>query len=192
MLTARRRYRLAHSPPPAALVHLAPATHRAMLDVVADGHWPATPIVPADFAYPGLNAEAWPRYWSNRASAAGRCWPSRGLIQATTKCIRVFPAGRWTRLPWRPTNLDLAGAYPCTEADSTAPERFFDDLALRLVTAVSTAEVTHHHLDPEADLGGAVAALATPPPCTAPARSWAAVPFSPRCCASPIWYRSRR
>jgi hypothetical protein len=114
MLTARRRYRLAHSPTTAALVHLAPAVFRALLSEL-EAALARSPIAPGDFDYPGLNEEAW-RVLVEQGQRGGPMLALTRLIQAQAKCIRiVLVVGDETPLrpiPWIWPRLSLYRGRP--------------------------------------------------------------------------------
>ena len=147
MLTARRRYHLDHTPTTVTLVHLTTETLRASLAQLEHA-LAQDPIVPEDFAYDGLSTEAW-RVLVEQGQRGGPMLALLRLIQAQTKCIRIIMIVGDDTAPVAAYHFDLAGAYPYTPFDADHPERFYDDLVLRVVTAVSTDEVTHHEIEPE-------------------------------------------
>jgi hypothetical protein len=63
------------------------------------------------------------------------------LLQAQAKCIRIILVVGDDQ-PDVAYHFDLVGAHPHSEAHD--PEAFYDDIVLRIVTAVSTEEVTSH------------------------------------------------
>jgi len=139
LLTARRRFRLSRTPTVVTLIHATKREFRRLLDHFRQALARPKPD-PADFAFPGLAPEAWRVLWE-QGRRGGPLLALERLLQARAKCLRIFllvgddhPAVAYP--------FDLVGAYPCCRA--TEPDPFYDDLVLRLVTAVSVEEVTHH------------------------------------------------
>ena len=141
MFTARRKYRLQHAPTIFTLVHVTPETLANTLSNL-ESALAKEPPSPADFKYPGLAPQAW-QVLVEQGRRGGPIMALERLIQAQTKSIRVIlVVGR--DAPIEAYSFDLAGAYP--RSDASDPVAFYEDLVLRIVTAVSTIEITQHQI----------------------------------------------
>ncbi|HWU36832.1 MAG TPA: hypothetical protein VN203_04235, partial [Candidatus Acidoferrum sp.] len=65
------------------------------------------------------------------------------LLQSQSMCLRIILVVGEER-PLEAYTFDLVGAFPRTDAKN--PDAFYSDLALRIVTAVSTHEITNHEV----------------------------------------------
>jgi hypothetical protein len=98
------------------------------------------PPDPADFAFPGLAPEAY-RVLVEQGQRGGPILSLERIVQAQTKSIRILLIVGDAE-PIEAYSFDLVGAHPRTGAEDTA--RFYRELALRMVTSESTAEITDH------------------------------------------------
>ncbi len=138
---SRRRFGLSHVPMFLALVHAPTAEFQdvlAGLQVALEKE----PPDPADFAFPALVPQAY-RVLVEQGRRGGAILALERMVQAQAKSIRVILVVGDER-PLAAYYFDLAGAYPRTEAQE--PERFYRDIALRIVTAASTIEVNQHQV----------------------------------------------
>lgn len=141
MFTGRRRFGLAHTPTTITLVHAHPAEFQDLLR-----HFQAAlakePVDPADFSFEGLAARA------NQTLVAqglrgGAILSLERLLQGQAKSIRILLViGEKT--PETAYLFDLVGAHPRIQA--TDGKTFYEEIALRIVTGLSTREVTQHRV----------------------------------------------
>lgn len=144
MLTARKRFGLRRTPTTHTLIHVRPAQFQAMLERFAVS-LAKEPVDPADFAFPGLADQAY-RTLVEQGRRGGPIMAVIRLLQAQSKCIRiVLVVG--DEHPEAAYYFDLVGAYPRVEAAD--PDLFYADMVRRIVTSVSTSEVTKHQAAPE-------------------------------------------
>ncbi len=141
LLTARRRFRLLRTPTVITLIHATKRRFRRLLDHFRAALARPEPD-PADFAFPGLAPEAW-RVLVEQGQRGGPILSLERMVQAQAKCLRILLFVGDDR-PEAAYAFDLVGAYPCCRA--TEPDAFYDNLVLRMVTAVSVEEVTQHML----------------------------------------------
>ena len=139
LLTARRRFNLSRMPTVFALVHAAPREFERTM-----GHFEAvlrkeTPD-PADYDFPGLAPHAY-RVFFEQGRRGGPILALERLVQSQAKCLRIALVVGEER-PDAAYFFDLAGSYPRTEADD--PESFYEQVALRMLTATCTTEVNQH------------------------------------------------
>jgi len=141
LFSARRRFKLSRSPTLFTLVHMLPATFRGLL-----GHFRAALARrkpdPADYAFPGLAPRAH-RVLIEQGQRGGPILALERLVQAQSKSIRVLLVVGDDH-PLAAFHFDLVGAYPCSLAGDL--ESFYEDIVLRIVTTVSTREVTQHEV----------------------------------------------
>jgi hypothetical protein len=139
MFTGRRRFGLAHTPTTLTLIHAWPEEFQKLL-----AHFEAAlqkdPIDPADFAFEGLAATA-DQTLIQQGLRGGAILSLERLLQAQSKSIRILLVIGADK-PEMAFLFDLVGAHPRIEArDETA---FYKEIALRIVTGLSTEEVTQH------------------------------------------------
>lgn len=141
LFTARRRYSLDHSPTVFTIVHITPGEFRSALEHFA-GALQKDPLDSQDFAFPGLAPDAY-QTLSEQGQRGGPILSLVRLVQTQSMSIRVIlvvgeddPQSAYT--------FDLVGAYPRTDSEDV--QFFYEDLMLRIVTAVSTREVTKHQV----------------------------------------------
>jgi hypothetical protein len=188
MLTARRRFKLDHTPTTVTLVHLTPEALRATLSRLEQA-LARDPIVPEDFAFDGLSPEAW-RVLVEQGQPGGPMLALLRLIQAQTKCIRIVMVVGSDLGAQAAYVFDLAGAYPYIPFDAQAPSAFTMtwSCAWSPPSAPTRSPTTKSNPSRCLPLSGMPSPRRRP--CSAPAASWASVTSLPRCCVSPIWYRS--
>ena len=139
MFSGRRRFRLAHTPTTITLIHAIPEEFRTLLDHF-DVALNKQPIQPDDFTFEGL-ASTGHQTLIEQGQRGGAILALERLLQAQSKCIRILLlVGE--QEPQEAYLFDLAGAHPRIEAENG--EAFYKDIALRIVTGVSTEEVTDH------------------------------------------------
>jgi hypothetical protein len=140
-LTARRRYKLSHSPAFYTLVHAPPGEFQRLLNhfqaVLAKGS-----LDPTDYAFPGLAPESY-RVLFEQGRRGGPILALERLVQAQAKCVRILLVVGDDR-PLEVYHFDLVGAHPRSGAEDV--EAFYDDIVLRTVTTVSSREVTDHEV----------------------------------------------
>ncbi len=141
MFTGRRRFRLAHTPTTVTLVHAYPEEFRKLM-----AHFEAAlakdPADPADFAFEGLVPTAY-QALIHQGRRGGPILALERLLQTQVKSIRVLLIVGENE-PGSAYLFDLAGAHPRIEA--TRQDGFYEEIALRLVTGLSTKEVTQHQV----------------------------------------------
>jgi len=158
LFSSRRRFSLEHNPILYTLVHLDRATFQGLLDHLSMAA--AKPEVDrADYPFPGLNRNAYLTLYE-QGRRAGPILSLVRLLQAQTLSIRIILVVGDQR-PEEGYIFDLAGAYP--RIDNDGSPAFYEDIALRMVTAASTGEVQAHE-----EIGDPISlatwqALTTPP-----------------------------
>jgi hypothetical protein len=139
LFTARRRFNLSHSPTILTLIHLHPARFQDLLDYFRDVLTKEPPH-PADYDFPGLAPRAYSVLFE-QGRRGGPILALERLVQAQAKSIRsILVVG--DERPLAAYHFDLVGAYSRSEADDLGS--FYQDIVLRIVTAVSTSEVNQH------------------------------------------------
>ena len=141
MFSARRRFNLSHAPTLCTLVQVSPTRSQELLD-----HFQTVlakePPDPANYDFPGLASQAY-RVLFEQGRRGGPILALERLVQAQTKSIRVLLVVGDDR-PLVAYHFDLVGAHPRSEAE--APEAFYEDIVLRMVTTLSTSEVNQHQV----------------------------------------------
>jgi hypothetical protein len=139
LFTARRRFGLSRTPTVYTLIHVLPQNLEDLLDyfrvTLAKG-----PPDPADYSFPGLAPQAY-RVLFEQGRRGGPILAVERLVQAQAKSIRIILVVGDDR-PLGAYHFDLVGAHPLSEAGDLAA--FYTDIAMRIVTAVSTTEVNQH------------------------------------------------
>lgn len=139
LISGRRRYKLSHTPTFCTLTHISLSSFQFVLE-----HFRTSlakePPDPADYKFPGLAPQAY-RVLIEQGRRGGPILALERLIQSQSKSLRgVLVVG--DKRPLFAYNFDLAGAFPRSEAEDL--ESFYHDVVLRIVTTVSTYEVTEH------------------------------------------------
>lgn len=139
LFTGRRRFGLHHLPTLYTLVHTTRDALQRLLD-----HFRAAlakdPPDAADFSFPGLAPRAY-RVLIEQGRRGGPILSLERLVQAQAKCIRILLVVGEERPLWA-YHFDLVGAHPRSEGEPL--DAFYQDIVLRMVTTVSTYEVTQH------------------------------------------------
>ncbi len=138
---ARRRFNLSRTPTIFAMVHITTAQFQAVLDHFA-AILPKDPPDPTDYAFPGLAPQAY-RTLFEQGRRGGPIMALERLVQAQAKSIRVLLLVG-DEQPMAMYHMDLAGAHP--RSDAADLDAFYEDVVLRMVTSVSTGEVTQHQV----------------------------------------------
>jgi len=154
---ARRKYGLTHTPAIFTLLHATPGEFQGMLERLAAG-LAKDPPDPADFAFPGLQSNAY-KTLVEQGRRGGAIMALERLVQSQAMCIRNILIVGDDR-PREAYTFDLAGAHPRTPGDDL--QAFYTDLMLRILTAVSTQEITQHEVRGEPFSRAAWKKLATP------------------------------
>jgi hypothetical protein len=141
IFNARRRFKLEHTPTIFTVVQATPEDFQAKLDYFTDV-LEKDPPDPKDFALPGLGPEAYqPLY--EQGKRGGPILALQRTIQTQAMSIRVLLVIGHDK-PERAYVFDLVGAHPLVEA--LDPGQFYEDIMGRIVTAMSTHEITAHQL----------------------------------------------
>lgn len=136
---ARRRYHMNHTATIYALVHITSAEFKSTLSQLTSA-LARQPIDESDFRFPGLSERAH-HVLVEQGSRAGPILSLQRLVQAQAKSIRVLLLVG-DEHPLRVYHFDLAGAYPYS--DATQPAAFYEDIVLRIVTTLSTHDISQH------------------------------------------------
>jgi hypothetical protein len=141
MFTSRRYYDLEATPTIFSVVH---ATHGQLDEILShfEHVLPKSPPDPADYDFPGLSPTAYKTLYE-QGNRGGPIMALARLLQSQTKSIRILlVVGE--QAPDYAYIFDLVGAHPRIPADK--PDYFFRDIALRIVTTMSTNEITDHRV----------------------------------------------
>jgi hypothetical protein len=157
LFTGRRRYRLAHTPTTITLIHARPQEFQDLL-----GQFEAVlkkrPIDPADFAFEGLASSA-DQTLIQQGLRGGPILSLERLLQAQSKSIRILLI-IGDEEPQMAYLFDLVGAHP--RIDAADRGAFYEEIVLRIVTWLSTEEVTQHQVVGEPILSAKWRELSTP------------------------------
>jgi hypothetical protein len=144
MFTGRRRFGLAHTPTTITLIHARPEEFQNLL-----GHFEAAlkkePLDLSDFTFEGLASSA-NQTLLQQGLRGGAILSLERLLQAQAKSIRILLI-IGNEDPQMAYLFDLVGAHP--RIDAVDRESFYKEIALRIVTGLSTEEVTGHLLSEE-------------------------------------------
>lgn len=137
LFTARRRYRLKHVPTVFTIVHASPEQFNewmVKIEQILNG----PPELAATFA--GIPDTAL-NTLHQQGTRGGTIMYLLRILQIQTKCIRVLLViGRDE--PESAFLFDLVGAHPQIKYGD--PDVFYKDIAIRILTAASTEEITNH------------------------------------------------
>lgn len=143
--TAKRRLGLQTQPTVFTLLHIRPDQLAGLLAYLSDVLKKEIPD-PADYPFAGLSPRAFTTL-HEQGRRGGPILAAIRLFQCQTMCIRVIVVVGEDQ-PLEAYTCDLVGAHPRTVANQ--PEAFYEDLMLRIVTAVSTREITaHERVEPD-------------------------------------------
>lgn len=142
LFTARREYGLENVPSIITAVHVTHAELAASLDrfttILAK-----QPPDPADYDFPGLAPQAY-HTLHEQGLRGGPLMSLARLLQSQAKSIRILLVVG-DEHPDYAYIFDLVGAHP--KVSAADPNFFYQDIMLRLVTALSTDEVTDHRIE---------------------------------------------
>ena len=141
LFTARRRFHLKRTPTLYTLVHVRPGEFRRMLNYFRRV-LRKNPPDPKDYEFPGLAPQAY-QVLHEQGRRGGPILAFQRLLQAQAKSIRVLLVVGDDE-PEVAFHFDLVGAFPQSKADD--PDLFYEDIVLRMVTTLSTREVTEHEV----------------------------------------------
>lgn len=157
LFTARRRYNMDHTPTIFTLVH---ATREAFQTAIERFNHILNkyPPDPKDYAFPGLAAEAYKTLYE-QGKRGGAMLALLRMVQTQAMSIRVILI-LGEDYPLEAYTFDLVGAHP--RIDAANREYFYQDIVGRIVTAVSTHEITAHKVIDEPLSWEIWASLSTP------------------------------
>jgi hypothetical protein len=141
LFSARRRLQLDHTPTILTLVHITRPELERMLAYFAD-ILQKEEADPCDYDFPGLAPSGY-TVLRDQGQRGGPMMALERLVQAQAKSIRILLIVG-DSYPEEAYHFDLVGAHPSTKA--TTPDAFYTDIVLRVVTALSTREVTKHQV----------------------------------------------
>lgn len=141
IFTARRQFKLEHSPTVFTIVEATPEEIQAQLDYFAGVLQKDAPD-PTDFELAGMGPEAYQTLFE-QGKRGGPIMSLLRTVQTQAMSIRVLlVVGHDT--PQEAYVFDLVGAHPHIEAGDE--DQFYNDIMGRIVTAMSTNEITQHEL----------------------------------------------
>lgn len=139
LFSCRRRFRLRHAPTVFTLVSATPDEFNVTL-----GHLESAlqkdPPDPNDFNFPGLADSAY-KVLLEQGKRGGAILALERLVQAQAKSIRLILVVGEDE-PLAAYHFDLVGAYP--RSDGRDSWEFYEDIVLRIATAVCTRQVSDH------------------------------------------------
>lgn len=138
-LLARARYGLEHTPTVFTLVHVQPEELSQMLSYLERALSKEQPD-PRDYELPGLAPNAY-RVLHEQGRRGGPILALERLLQAQAMCLNLLLLVGDEK-PMGVYHFDLVGAYPYSSAHDES--LFYNDIVLRMVTRVSTHEITEH------------------------------------------------
>jgi hypothetical protein len=141
IFNARRRFNLDHSPTVFTIVQATPEDIQEKLDYFEQA-LKKDPPDPMDFSLPGLGPEAYHTLYE-QGKRGGPILALLRTVQTQAMSIRVVLAIGHKKAE-QAYVFDLVGAHPKIEVSD--PNRFYEDIMGRIVTAMSTHEITEHKL----------------------------------------------
>jgi hypothetical protein len=157
MFTGRSHFGLSHTPTTITLIHARPDEFQDLV-----GHFEVAlqkqPMEPADFTFDGL-AKTGYQTLIKQGQRGGTILALERLLQAQSKSIRILLVIGEDE-PQMAYLFDLVGAHPSIDAGN--PEAFYRNIVLRMVTGLSTGEVTDHQVAGEQISSGLWRELSTP------------------------------
>jgi hypothetical protein len=141
LFTVRRRFGLEHTPTILTLIHARPEEFQRALDDL-EAILKKEPPGASDFTFPGLAPTSY-QTLIEQGKRGGAILALERVLQAQAKSIRILLLVGEEQ-PQEAYLFDLVGAYPRIESVEEAA--FYQDIVLRVVTALSTREVTKHRV----------------------------------------------
>ena len=139
LFTGRVRFKYSHNPTVFTVITVTPGQLQETLAYFEQA-LQKDPPDPADYTFPGLAADAY-RVLYEQGRRGGPILSLERLLQARSKCIQVLLLVGEAE-PLAVYHFDLVGAFARTDArDNPA---FYEEIALKMVTRVSTHEITAH------------------------------------------------
>ncbi len=144
LFTARVRFKLRRVPTLYTLMHATPEQFRGLLNRIGTALC-REPVDPAELTFPGMAPDSH-RVLVEQGRRGGPIVAMQRVLQAQAKGLRIILVVGYDE-PLEAYHFDLVGAYPrCSAQDADA---FYEDMVLRMITAVSTSEVTEHQMLPD-------------------------------------------
>ncbi len=143
LFTARRRFDLAHSPTIYTLIGVTPQALQKQL-VYLRRVLDKEPPDPDDYDFPGMAPQSY-KVLFEQGRRGGPILALERVVQSQAKCIDVLLM-IGDGAPEAAYLFNLVGAYPHIEMNDDSPASFYTDIVLRIVTALSTDEVTKHQV----------------------------------------------
>jgi hypothetical protein len=157
VFTARRQYQLERSPTVFTVLHATPDQLQQLIAHFDRAVHKPKPD-PADYEFPGLTPRAYLTLYE-QGRRGGPLLSVVRLLQSQAMSIRlILVVG--TDHPDQAYMFDLVGAHPRGEASEGLG--FYDDVAYRILTAVSTHEITDHEVAGDPISASTWASLSTP------------------------------
>lgn len=141
IFNARRKYNLDHSPTIYTIIQVKPEILQEKLTYF-DQVLKKVPQNPNDYVLPGLGPDAYHTLYE-QGKRGGPILALQRTIQTQSMSVRVLLVVGDDH-PEYAYVFDLVGAHPRVEA--SGDEGFYDDLVGRMVTAMSTFEITEHQV----------------------------------------------
>jgi hypothetical protein len=139
LFTSRIRYELEHTPTIITIIHATPDEFNQKLEYF-ERILAKKPLNAKDYKLPGLAPEAF-RVLYEQGNRGGPILALERLLQGQVKSIRILLLiGQET--PDEVYHFDLVGSYP--KSIWSNPDDFYSDIVLRIVTGMSTHEITDH------------------------------------------------
>ncbi|HNB51477.1 MAG TPA: hypothetical protein PK530_06020 [Anaerolineales bacterium] len=141
LFVARKKFHLTSSP---TIFTIVPVTETELNKTLAyfEEVLQKDPPDPEDYEFPGLSPNAYHTLFE-QGTRGGPLMALARLLQSQTKCIRIILLVGEDE-PEYAYLFDLVGAHPRIEAAD--PNFFYTDLILRIVTTLSTREITRHRI----------------------------------------------
>ena len=141
LFIARKKFNLTSSPTIFTIIPVTEGELQKSLDYFEE-ILQKDPPDPEDYEFPGLSPNAYHTLFE-QGQRGGPIMALARLLQSQAKCIRILLVVGEDE-PQYAFSFDLVGAHPRIEAHD--PSFFYTDLALRLVTTMSTREITAHRI----------------------------------------------
>jgi hypothetical protein len=141
LFTARSKFKLKKSPTIFTLLQISPERFYELKEHFKEALQKDV-LDPDDFAFDGLNEQAY-KTLAEQGRRGGPILLIARIVQSQSKSIRVILVVGDDQ-PLEAYTFDLVGAYPQTDASDL--EEFYEDLSFRMVTALSTHEITEHEV----------------------------------------------